>query len=119
MIIVQRLREIQNRFGYLPDKQLEQLARLVGVPLYRIEEVASFFASFRQEWDKPAALEVRVCRDMACHHAGAARLLAPAAGLPKECDSESLAAALREAGPRWAAAARTEAARAGKPIEFP
>src|SRR6478672_3321490 len=100
MIIVQRLREIQSRFGYLPDKELEQLARLLGVPLYRIQEVASFFLSFRQEWDKPAVLEVRVCRDMACHHGGAVQLLDPHAGLARLAAEAALQAVLQKVGPR-------------------
>jgi NADH:ubiquinone oxidoreductase subunit F (NADH-binding)/NADH:ubiquinone oxidoreductase subunit E len=82
-MIVQRLLRIQHEYGYLPDELLCQLAREVpDVPLYRIQEVASFFPAFRREWDKPADLEVRVCRDMTCHHRGAAGLLAPD-GLPK------------------------------------
>src|SRR5204863_15724 len=39
-MIVQRLRDIQNRFGYLPDEELKKLAREADVPLYRVEEVA-------------------------------------------------------------------------------
>lgn len=75
-MIVQHLRDIQNRFGYLPDAELARLARETGVPLYRFEEVASFFPAFRQEHDKPAFLEVRVCRDMTCHLRGAGDWLA-------------------------------------------
>src|SRR5262249_33052962 len=52
------------------------------VPLYRVEEVASFFPAFRREWEKPAAVEVKVCRDMTCHLRGAGQLLS-AAGLPR------------------------------------
>src|SRR5207249_351979 len=57
-MIVQRLRDIQNRFGYLPDEELKKLAREADVPLYRVEEVASFFPAFRQERNKPLGLEV-------------------------------------------------------------
>ena len=76
-MIVQRLRGIQNRFGYLPDDELRKLAAETGLPLYKLEEVASFFPAFRQERDKPPFVEVKVCRDMTCHHRGAAALLAP------------------------------------------
>ena len=81
-MIVQRLRDIQNRFGYLPDEELKKLAREADVPLYRVEEVASFFPAFRQERNKPLGLEVYVCRDYTCHLRGAGKLLAPD-GLPK------------------------------------
>ncbi|MGL4420232.1 MAG: NAD(P)H-dependent oxidoreductase subunit E, partial [Gemmataceae bacterium] len=80
---VQRLREIQSRFGYLPDAQLKRLSADTGVPLYRIQEVASFFDSFRQEWDKPARVEIKVCRDYTCHHAGAPAVKAKLAGLAR------------------------------------
>ncbi len=75
-MIVQRLRDIQNVFGYLPDGCLKALAKEVGLPLYKIEEVASFFPAFRQERNQPPFVEVKVCRDMTCHHRGAADLLA-------------------------------------------
>ena len=66
-MIVQLLRQKQKAHGYLRDENLEEVARVAGVPLYRVEEVASFFPAFRREWDRPADLEVRVCRDMTCH----------------------------------------------------
>jgi formate dehydrogenase beta subunit len=69
-MIVQSLREIQNQFGFLPDKELERLAETIGIPMYRIQEVASFFLHFRREWDKPAEVEIKVCRDMTCHLRG-------------------------------------------------
>jgi formate dehydrogenase beta subunit len=52
-MIVQRLREIQNRFGFLPDAELKRLAADSGVPLYRIEEVSSFFPAFKLERTDP------------------------------------------------------------------
>ncbi|HEX4612435.1 MAG TPA: NAD(P)H-dependent oxidoreductase subunit E, partial [Urbifossiella sp.] len=117
MMIVKRLREIQNRYGYLPDRELAQLARLVGVPMYRIEEVASFFPAFRQERDKPAVLEVRVCRDVTCHHRGAAALLSPKTGLPTLSGDAGIRQDLAANAPKWAEAARNEPG--GKRIELP
>lgn len=76
-MIVERLRTIQERFGYLPDDELKQLAEDTHTPLYRIQEVASFFPHFRQEWNKPPEVEVLVCRDMSCHLRGADKLLSP------------------------------------------
>jgi len=88
-MIVQRLREIQNRFGFLPDKELKSLARETGVPLYRVEEISSFFPAFVLERTNPAPTVVRVCRDMACHLRGAADLLDPKTGLPALADQLS------------------------------
>ncbi len=81
-MIVQRLREIQNRFGFLPDVELKKLASDSGVPLYRIEEVSSFFPAFILERTNPPKIEMRVCRDMTCHLRGAAKLLDEQTGLP-------------------------------------
>jgi NADH:ubiquinone oxidoreductase subunit F (NADH-binding)/NADH:ubiquinone oxidoreductase subunit E len=81
-MIVQRLREIQNRFGFLPDEELKKLAREIDVPLYRIEEVSSFFPGFKLERTNPPEIEMRVCRDMTCHLRGAAQLLDERTGLP-------------------------------------
>jgi formate dehydrogenase beta subunit len=81
-MIVQRLRDIQNRFGYLPDAELKALAHEIDVPLYRIEEVSSFFPAFKLERTDPPEVEMRVCRDLTCHHRGAAALLDEKKGLP-------------------------------------
>ena len=81
-MIVQRLREIQNRHGSLPDEELKKLARDSGVPLYRIEEVASFFPAFTFERNDPPKIEMRVCRDYTCHLRGSAKLLDAKRGLP-------------------------------------
>jgi NADH:ubiquinone oxidoreductase subunit F (NADH-binding)/NADH:ubiquinone oxidoreductase subunit E len=81
-MIVQRLREIQNRFGFLPDAELKKLAAESGVPMYRIEEVSSFFPAFKLERTNPPQIEMRVCRDMTCHLRGADQLLEARTGLP-------------------------------------
>lgn len=73
-MLVQRLKAIQDLHGYLPDAELERLAQETRTPLYRIQEVASFFPHFRQEWNKPPRIEIKVCRDMACHLRGARAL---------------------------------------------
>src|SRR4051794_7602325 len=71
--LLEALNEIQERCGYLPKPELEALSnRSPAYPLHRLHEVASFFPHFRL---KPhAGFEVKVCRDMACHLAGAWRV---------------------------------------------
>ncbi|MCS6863518.1 MAG: NADH-ubiquinone oxidoreductase-F iron-sulfur binding region domain-containing protein [Gemmataceae bacterium] len=81
-MIVQRLREIQNRYGFLPDAELKKLADESGVPLHRIEEVSSYFPAFILERTNPAKIVLRVCRDATCHLRGAAQLLDNRHGLP-------------------------------------
>src|SRR5438874_10614874 len=71
-MIVQALNEVQARCGYLPEEELGAVARRLGVPLHRVHEVASFYPLYRLE--PPPAVDVSVCRDMACHLRGAGRL---------------------------------------------
>ncbi len=73
MSLVQALRAVQDVYQSLPNDALQALAARLGVKPYRLQEVASFFPHFRRE--RPPAVQVLVCRDMACHLAGAARLL--------------------------------------------
>lgn len=72
-MIVQELYAIQSRHGYLPRGELEALADRLALPLYRVQEVASFFPHYRLV--PPPACEVHVCRDMACALRGSAQIL--------------------------------------------
>src|SRR5581483_2327348 len=73
--IVEKLREIQERLGWLPHEEMENLSRQLSamtgklVPLHRIHEVASFYPLYRLQ--PPPVVDVRVCQDMACHTHGA------------------------------------------------
>lgn len=63
-MIVQALYDIQSRHGYLPREELIALADRLSLPLYRIQEVVSFFPHYQIE--PPKRCEIHVCRDMAC-----------------------------------------------------
>jgi NADH:ubiquinone oxidoreductase subunit F (NADH-binding)/NADH:ubiquinone oxidoreductase subunit E len=67
--LVPALHQIQDEHGYLERESLKQAARDLDVPLHRLQAVASFFPHFRLM--PPKKVVVRVCRDMACHLAGA------------------------------------------------
>lgn len=71
-MIVAELRRIQDKYGFLPRTALEQLAQRLAIPLYRINEIVSFFPHFRLE--RPPEFVVHVCRDMACALRGSAEL---------------------------------------------
>jgi NADH:ubiquinone oxidoreductase subunit F (NADH-binding)/NADH:ubiquinone oxidoreductase subunit E len=66
--LIPRLTELQERYGYLSDEALRELARAEGVPLHRIQELASFYPHFRRS--PPPRVELAVCRDMSCWLAG-------------------------------------------------
>jgi NADH:ubiquinone oxidoreductase subunit F (NADH-binding)/NADH:ubiquinone oxidoreductase subunit E len=97
-MIVQRLRAIQDEYGYLPDEEVRALSAATGVPLARIQEVISFFAHFRAEWMKPPYVQVQVCRDMTCHLRGAAHLLSSEGlgGFAQPGDADGLGAVVVE-----------------------
>ena len=72
-MIIHELHTIQNQHGYLPAAELQALSRRLNIPLYRLHGVASFYPHFRLQ--PPHTVELKVCRDMACHLRGAADLL--------------------------------------------
>ena len=84
-MILQELLQIQDRHGYLPRKQMAELAERLAVPLYRVHEVATFFPHFRvfasdaeeqRGMHEVPRYEIAVCRDMACQLRGSAQYLA-------------------------------------------
>ncbi len=68
MNLLQRLNDLQSEFGWLPADELRRFAAEDGIPLYRIQEVASFYPHYRLE--PPPRATVCVCRDAACHVQG-------------------------------------------------
>ncbi|MGI9454932.1 MAG: NAD(P)H-dependent oxidoreductase subunit E, partial [Aeoliella sp.] len=71
-MIVQELYRLQREEGYLREEPLRALAESTGVPLFRWQEVVSFFPHFRTT--PPAKVEVHVCRDMSCRLRGSCEL---------------------------------------------
>ncbi|MEO6787963.1 MAG: NAD(P)H-dependent oxidoreductase subunit E, partial [Chthoniobacteraceae bacterium] len=71
--LVPALTRIQHEFGFLKREALEEFATDSGVPLHRLQAVASFFPHFRLS--PPKKITLRVCRDMSCHLAGSAAIL--------------------------------------------
>ena len=72
MNLISELKAIQDRHGYLPEQELRTFSQRVTIPLYQIQAVASFYPHFRLQ---PAPrIDVKVCRDLSCHIAGAQRL---------------------------------------------
>jgi len=72
-MIVQQLNQIQQHHGYLPRPALVALAERLALPLYRLQEVISFYPHYRTA--PPPDVEVQVCRDMSCHLRGSGRII--------------------------------------------
>lgn len=71
--LVPALQRIQHKFGYLQREAMEEYALKSGIPRYRLQAVASFFPHF--QLTPPKKVIVKVCRDMACHLNGSAKIL--------------------------------------------
>jgi len=67
------LEEIQRRFAYLGERQLQYVARDLGFPLARVYGVVTFYNWFLL--DPPGKYQVKVCRGTACHVNGSALIL--------------------------------------------
>jgi NADH-quinone oxidoreductase subunit F len=83
-MIVQKLAEIQEEHGYLPAEQLQELAKDLGEPLHRLHEVASFFPLYKLK--EGPKVDVRICRDIACHLKGSKRMIESLKGLADQID---------------------------------
>ncbi|MCA9638655.1 MAG: NAD(P)H-dependent oxidoreductase subunit E, partial [Myxococcales bacterium] len=85
--IIQHLSALQAEHGWLRDADLRALGERIGVPLHRIEGVASFYPHFRRT--PPAARSVGVCRDLSCAMAGGAGCLAAIRAIAAEHEAAS------------------------------
>ena len=68
MSLIAELTRLQAQHGSLREEDLRELAERLRVPLYRIQEVVSFYPEFRTT---PAPrVQVSLCRDVCCLLAG-------------------------------------------------
>ncbi|MCY3772765.1 MAG: NAD(P)H-dependent oxidoreductase subunit E [Gemmatimonadetes bacterium] len=72
-MLIDDLKEIQARHGYLPEEELKSLSERKGIPLYEAHGVASFYPHFRLQ--PPPEATLRVCTDLSCHLHGARDVL--------------------------------------------
>ncbi|MEW4487781.1 NADH-ubiquinone oxidoreductase-F iron-sulfur binding region domain-containing protein [Thalassoglobus sp. JC818] len=68
MELLRELLDRQHHHGYLSDGVLREISEEKRVPLYRLEELVSFYTAFRRT--PPAKLVIDVCRDVCCQAAG-------------------------------------------------
>src|SRR5438128_12189858 len=74
MSLLQQLQLLQEKLGHLTPESLRELAERENVPLYRLQELVSFYPHFRMS--PPPRVEVAVCRDMSCWLQGAPQCIA-------------------------------------------
>lgn len=68
MGLIHELERLQEERGYLAEDALRELSHSLGTPLYRLQELVSFYPHFRSSPSAP--ITVAVCRDMSCHLGG-------------------------------------------------
>jgi len=59
------LQKVQERFGYLAEDVMDEVAAFTGVAKSNVFGVASFYNQFR--FDPPGRNQITVCRGTACH----------------------------------------------------
>jgi NADH-quinone oxidoreductase subunit E len=59
------LQKVQERFGYLAEDVMDEVAAFTGVAKSNVFGVASFYNQFR--FDPPGKNQITVCRGTACH----------------------------------------------------
>ncbi|CAO0821573.1 Bifurcating (FeFe) hydrogenase gamma subunit [Desulfarculales bacterium] len=71
--MIMMMQAIQQRYRFLPEAALRFLSQSIGVPLIKIYEVATFYASF--SLDPKGKHIVQVCTGTACHLKGSYRMV--------------------------------------------
>lgn len=71
--LIPLLQSAQNSYGYIPEKIIDYISELVGIPPAEIYGVITFYAQFRL---KPIGKNlIRICEGTACHVNGAKTVL--------------------------------------------
>jgi NADH:ubiquinone oxidoreductase subunit F (NADH-binding)/NADH:ubiquinone oxidoreductase subunit E len=68
--IIPELNQLLHEKGHVTNADLAALAERLGVPLYRLEGVVSFYPHFRRT--PPPRVSIALCRDVSCRLAGGA-----------------------------------------------
>lgn len=71
--LIALLQDVQDMYGYLPEKALREISNHIGIQLSGVYGVATFYNQFRLA---PLGKNViRVCRGTACHVKNSANIL--------------------------------------------
>lgn len=71
--VIALLQAVQERFGYISERRLEDVAEYTGAPVSTVYGVTTFYSQFRLQ--PPGKHLIRVCRGTACHVLGAGEVL--------------------------------------------
>lgn len=71
--LVSVLLDIQEKFNYLPEQELEKIAQELNIPITQIYSLATFYGAFSLK--SKGKHIIRVCLGTACHIRGGQRIL--------------------------------------------
>ena len=72
--LVERLKEVQHRYGHVPEGAIAELAESLAIPVHEVYGVASFYSFLST---KPLGRNViRVCRSLPCYLKSAEMIMA-------------------------------------------
>ncbi|MCP4369206.1 MAG: NAD(P)H-dependent oxidoreductase subunit E [Deltaproteobacteria bacterium] len=71
--LIQILLDIQSENGWLPMEALRRVSEKLGVPLTRVQHIATFYKAFSVV--PKGRHKVHICMGTACHVRGATRIL--------------------------------------------
>ncbi len=72
-LLISVLEDIQERYNYLPETALREVAKVLSMPLRDVYGVATFYRAFRLQ--PRGRHEICVCLGTACHVRGGQRVL--------------------------------------------
>jgi len=72
--VIPLLQRVQDKHGYLSERNLEHVAQYTHVPLSSVYGVATFYSQFRLS--SPGQHLIRLCQGTACHVLGGGDILA-------------------------------------------
>jgi len=71
--LIPMLQDMQNNYGYLSEKSMEDVSRFLNISASKVYSVATFYAQFR--FVPQGKVRITVCRGTACHVCGAPQIL--------------------------------------------
>jgi len=71
--VIEILQELQEKEGYLPQKDMINLSNKLNIPGVDISGVATFYSQFK--FQKPGKYLINICNGTACHVKGSLSIL--------------------------------------------
>ena len=74
--LLNKLKDIQRKYGYLPENKIKELSKKIGIPVVEIYSAATFYSMLSVK--KKGKKVVRICNSPSCYLNGSLNVLAEA-----------------------------------------